>query len=86
MPAEFSLLPLGPFGKYRHGCNLPERLTRFSLLPLAFSSKHFPFACTSNFLNLFLISFDLVLQHSKNMLSLRTQVSGHGEMDDIPTE
>ena len=50
MPTEFFALLLGPCGRYCHGCDPPERVTRFSFFLRAFfESEHFLLACPSNF-------------------------------------
>ena len=50
MPAEFIALLLGLFGRYRHGCDLPEPFTQFSFHPWAFEGTYYHLAWPSNFL------------------------------------
>lgn len=52
MPAGFLALLLGPFGRYRHGCDPPGRCLPFSFLPLSLDGEPFPLACPSNFFTL----------------------------------
>lgn len=48
MPAGFLALLLGPFGRYRHGCDPPNQVTRFSFLPSAYNGKPLPLSGPSN--------------------------------------
>jgi len=62
MPAESLALHLRPFcplGRYRHGCDPPDQLTRFSFLPCTFACEHFPLDRPSSFFTLSLLSQQL---------------------------
>lgn len=59
MPAGFLALLLGPFGRYRHGCDPPERCLPFSFLPLSLDGEDFPLDRPTSFLTLPLLSQQL---------------------------
>jgi hypothetical protein len=61
MPAEYFAVPLGPFGRYRHGCDPPKRHLRLSFLSWILDCEHVPLACHFNFFPLSIISQRLLV-------------------------